>query len=100
MNNIVKGNLRITPKEFTRIWNLLLVAYKKGEADNGALYWTVLTIEGDLEMYSKFSFIADRVNKDPDFQRTVCRKTNQMAVLSVTHLNNQIQVIANRIEAR
>ena len=90
----------VSPKEFTRLWNLLLVKSKKVIAQGGTFPITILALKEENDMLRKISFVVERVNADSDFLQELYMSTRERVYFSVTCENSQIQIDANRIEAR
>ena len=90
----------VSPKEFTRLWNLLLIKSKKEIAHGDSLPKTILTLKEETGILRKISFVVDKVNADPDFLLEVYDCTREKIYFSVICENCQIQIKANRIEAR
>ncbi len=90
----------LSPKEFTRLWNLLLKKSKTAIAHGTDLPKTVLAFEDEKGLYEKLSFVVDRVNTDSDFIQELNMYTREKVCFSIVCENCQIQIEANRIEAR
>ena len=91
---------RIAPKEFTRLWNMLLIKSKKEIAHGNTLPRTVLALEDEKSSLEIISFVVDRVNADPDFMQELYEYTKEKVYFTISRWNKQIQIEANRIEAR
>ena len=57
----------ITPREFTRLWNLLLANTRKGIGDGHNLPTTILSIDRDGVDQSKLVLVIARLNFDQEF---------------------------------
>ena len=90
----------VSPKEFTLLWNLLLVKSKKVIAQGETFPITVLALKEENDMLRKISFVVERVNADSDFLQELCMSTRERVYFSITCENSQIQIDANRIEER
>jgi hypothetical protein len=57
----------ITPREFTRLWNLLLANTRKGISGGNNLPKTIMSIDKDGVDKHKLVLVISRLNDDPEF---------------------------------
>lgn len=85
--------MKITPKEFVRIWNLLLRELKKKVTDEYCPE-TLITFEYEDELVDHLQFVIDRVNSDAEFQGALARSVN----LSVTRVDGELAILAKAVK--
>lgn len=64
---MAKKECDITPREFTRLWNLLLANTRKGIAGGHDLPKTILSIDRDGVDQCKLVLVIARLNDDQEF---------------------------------
>ncbi len=99
MNTPKNFSESISPKEFTRLWNLLLTKGKKELCGEEVFPKTILSLEFEPKLLSKLSIVVGRVNPDKEFQKELFAKTGHNAFLSVSRICNQIQIVATPLVA-
>lgn len=91
---------QITPRVFTRVWHMLFASAQKTISNDTALPKIVATLNNEDNLHSIICLVITRVNDDQDFQEMLINSIGFALTFSAELRNEQILVVANRIEAR
>ena len=89
----------MTAKEFTRIWNSLLLSIKKSVKKGDVLPIKIMSLDAEQEIMEKIQFVIERVNKDNEFQQSVYEGTGRRLLLYSNIDGSQLNVLAQEIES-
>ena len=85
----------ITPKEFVKIWNILLPNAKKGIKEGDVFPKVLFTMESEAGLKDNLDFVMSRVNSDKEFQQEVSEFTGTMVSFEAVMCENNIQIVVN-----
>lgn len=85
----------ITPKEFVKIWNILLSNAKKGIKEGDVFPKVLFTMESEPGLKENLEFMISRVNSDKEFQQEVSEVTGTMVSFEAVMCENSIQIVVN-----
>lgn len=85
----------ITPKEFVKIWNILLSNAKKGVKDGDVFPKVLFTMESEAGLKENLEFVISRVNSDKEFQQEVSEVAGTMVSFEAVMCDENIQIVIN-----
>lgn len=85
----------ITPKEFVKIWNILLSNAKKGIKEGDVFPKVLFTMESEAGLKDNLEFVISRVNSDKEFQQEVSKVTGMMVSFEAVMFESSIQIVIN-----
>lgn len=88
----------ITPKEFVKIWNILLSNAKKGIKEGDVFPKVLFTMESEAGLKDNLDFVISRVNSDKEFQQEVSEVAGTMVSFETVMYENNIQIIIHNYE--
>lgn len=86
----------ITPKEFVKIWNILLSNAKKGIKEGDVFPKVLFTMESEAGLKDNLDFVMSRVNSDKEFQQEVSEVTGTMVSFETVMCENDVQIIIHK----
>ena len=99
MTNIIQKTnsppkkLQISPREFARLWSMLLTKVRTAVKDARCLPTTILTMESGDEQAANTLFVMERLDSDPEFNEEMRAKLG-FSICLVTELWNGISIKA------
>ena len=96
IENITRKHHTLTPQEFVKSWNKLLVITKRNVETEDQLPKVIHIVDNTEGMRDRLDFVIDRVNCDHEFQQEVSLSIGAPVRLQTIIYNDSIQIVASR----